>query len=44
MKTYIVYDEKGNERGYIKSVSHNSAEKKAKKLYGLNASVAYTEL
>ena len=44
MKTYIVYDEKGNERGYIKSASHNSAEKKAKKLYGLNASVAYTEL
>ena len=44
MKTYIVYDGKGNERGYIKASSHNSAERKAKILYGLNASVSYTEL
>jgi hypothetical protein len=44
MKTYIVYDETGNERGYIKAGSHNSAEKKAKAKYGSRASVAYTEL
>ena len=44
MKTYIIYDEKGNERGYIKAGSHNAAEKKAKAKYGPLASVAYTEL
>ena len=44
MKTYIVYDEKGNERGYIKAASHNSAEKKAKAKYGALAFVAYTEI
>jgi hypothetical protein len=44
MKTYIIYDEKGNERGYIKATSHNAAEKKAQKKYGPLASVAYTEL
>lgn len=44
MKTYIVYDEAGNERGYIKAGSHNAAEKKAQKKYGPRASVAYTEI
>jgi hypothetical protein len=44
MKTYIVYDEQGNERGYIKAASHNAAEKKAQAKYGVKASVAYTEL
>jgi len=44
MKTYIVYDDKGNERGIIKAGSHNAAEKKAQKLYGPKASVAYTEV
>lgn len=44
MKTYIVYDEQGNERGYIKAGSHNAAEKKAKAKYGPLASVVYTEL
>jgi hypothetical protein len=44
MKTYIVYDGYGNERGYIKARSGNEAEAKAQKLYGPKASVAYTEL
>jgi hypothetical protein len=44
MKTYIVYDSKGNEKPMIKAVSHNAAEKKAKKLYGDKASVCYTEV
>ena len=44
MKTYIVYDEKGIERGYIKASGHNAAEKKAQKKYGPKASVCYTEL
>lgn len=44
MKTYIVYDGVGYERGYIKARSHNEAEKKAKKMYGEKAFVAYTEL
>jgi hypothetical protein len=44
VKTYIVYDREGNERGYIKAASHNAAEKKAKAKYGPLASVAYTEL
>ena len=44
MKTYIVYVN-GLERGYIKSGSHNAAEKKAQKKYpGRNVSVAYTEI
>lgn len=46
MKTYIVYVN-GNEIGYIKAGSHNSAEAKAKKKYGKNGenvSVCYTEL
>jgi len=46
MKTYIVYVN-GEERGYIKAGSHNSAEKKAKKKYGQNGenvSVCYTEI
>lgn len=44
MKTYIVYDEKGDEIGYIKAASHNAAEKKAQAKHGKLASVAYTEL
>jgi len=44
MKTYIVYDGTGAERGYIKARSHNEAEKKAQSQYGPKASVAYTEL
>lgn len=44
MKTYIVYDSQGIERPMIKAGSHNAAEKKAKKLYGEKASVAYTEI
>lgn len=44
MKTYLVYDENGEERGYIRAGSHNSAEKKAKARYGEKASVAYTEV
>ena len=44
MKTYIVYDERGIEVGYIKAGGHNAAEKKARKKWGAKASVAYTEL
>lgn len=44
MKTYIVYDENGNEVALIKAGSHNTAEKKAKAKYGEKASVAYTEV
>jgi hypothetical protein len=44
MKTYIVYDERGNEVGMIKAGSHNAAEKKAKNKYGPKASVTYTEV
>jgi hypothetical protein len=44
MKTYIVYDERGNECGYLKARSHNEAEKKAQATHGPLASVAYTEL
>jgi len=44
MKSYIVYDSQGNEREIIKAKSHNLAEKKAKKMYGQDASVCYTEL
>ena len=44
MKTYIVYDETGQEVAMIKAASHNSAEKKAQKKYGSKASVAYTEV
>lgn len=44
MKTYIVYDGTGNEVDLIKAGSHNAAEKKAKKKYGENATVAYTEV
>jgi hypothetical protein len=44
MKTYIVYDGRGEERGYIQAYNHNAAEKVAKKKYGPLASVAYTEL
>ena len=45
MKTYIVYVN-GIEMGYIKAGSHNSAEKKAQKKYGMqgHVDVAYTEL
>jgi hypothetical protein len=44
MKTYIVYID-GNEVGYIKAGSHNSAEKKAQKKYpGKNVTVVYTEI
>ena len=45
MKTYIVYDPKGNERPeLIKAASHNAAEKKAVKKYGAGSSVSYTEV
>jgi hypothetical protein len=44
MKTYIVYDGNGDECGYVKARSHNEAEKKAKKLFGEQAMVVYTEL
>lgn len=44
MKTYIVYDSQGYEVALIKAKNHNDAEKKAISLYGLNASVAYTEI
>ena len=44
MKTYIVYDEQGKPRSFIKAASHNAAEKKAQAKYGPRASVVYTEL
>lgn len=44
MKSYIVYDEFGNELTIIKAGSHNSAEKKAIEKYGDGVSVAYTEV
>ena len=44
MKTYIVYDENGNEVAMIRAGSHNAAEKKAKDKYGPKASVTYTEV
>ena len=44
MKTYIVYDGKGNEVGYINAANHNAAERRAKEKYGIMASVAYTEI
>jgi hypothetical protein len=49
MKTYIIYVD-GEEVGYIKAGSHNSAEKKARKKYywpvypGKQITVAYTEI
>jgi hypothetical protein len=45
MKTYIVYsNDTGDEVGQIKAANHNAAEKKAKKKYGSNVSVVYTEV
>jgi hypothetical protein len=44
MKTYIVYDRTGTERGYIEAGSHNAAEKKAIKKYGEGSTVCYTEI
>ena len=44
MKTYIIYDDQGNERETVTAKSHNEAEKKAKEMYGHLASVCYTEL
>jgi hypothetical protein len=44
MKTFIVYDKHGKERGYVKARNHNDAERKAHYLYGPQASVAYTEI
>ncbi len=44
MKTYIVYNETGTERGYIRDSGMNAAEKKVKAKYGERAFVAYTEL
>ena len=44
MKTYIVYDGRGEERGYIKARNHNAAQDKAVQLYGKNSSAVYTEL
>ena len=44
MKTFIVYDQWGDERGYVQARNHNDAEKKAHYLYGPKASVVYTEI
>ncbi len=44
MKTYIVYDPQGNERGYVRTANQNAAEKKAVASYGERSTVAYTEL
>jgi len=44
MKTYIVYDPRGDEVGYIKARGHNEAEAKAIRIYGAGSSVCYTEL
>ena len=44
MKSYIVYDGTGVERTMIRAASHNLAELVAKKMFGENASVCYTEL
>ena len=44
MKTYIVYNEKGEEIALLKASNHNSAETKAKKKYGEKTSVCYTEI
>lgn len=44
MKTYIVYNDAGEEIGYIKARSHNSAEKKAIARYGKFVHVSYTEI
>ena len=44
MKTFIKYDERGNEVGYCQATSHNKAELLAKAMHGSNASVAYTEI
>lgn len=50
MKTYIVYNSQGVEvwykpnQQYLKAGNHNTAENKAKKLHGSNASVCYTEI
>ena len=44
MKTFIVYDKYGEERGYVQARNHNDAEKKAQYMYGPKAFVAYTEI
>lgn len=44
MKVFIVYDDKGNDRGYVYAKNHNDAEKKAHYMYGPKAFVAYTEI
>jgi hypothetical protein len=44
MKTYIVYDSKGNEVGYWRGRGMNEAESAAKAKYGSQAMVSYTEL
>ena len=44
MKTYVVFDPQGNERGYVKATSHNNAEKKAVAKFGERSTVSYTEL
>ena len=44
MKSYIVYDGTGVERMTIRAASHNLAEMVAKKMFGKNASVCYTEV
>jgi hypothetical protein len=44
MKTFIVYDSTGTERGYIKASGHNAAEKKVITMFGARSSVAGTEL
>ena len=44
MKTFIVYDQWGDKRGYVQARNHNDAERKAQYLYGPKASGAYTEI
>jgi hypothetical protein len=44
MKTYIVWNSKGNEVGYIRSNNHNNAEITAQKMFGDKTTVEYTEL
>ncbi len=44
MKTYIVYDGQGIERGYYRASGMNAAEKAAKAKYGERTFVTYTEL
>ncbi len=44
MRTYIIYDSKGDEVGMIRCDGHNKAESMARTAYGPMASVAETEV